>query len=53
MCSVLVLFKIDLIVWKSETDTYKSSTTSKFKIDLIVWKYQNGQDIVSSQASLK
>ena len=31
-------FKIDLIVWKSDTEEEAPANLTEFKIDLIVWK---------------
>ena len=36
------MFKIDLIVWKSEEQEAFLTKEIKFKIDLIVWKYNDG-----------
>ena len=36
-----VEFKIDLIVWKSDTETDKTYYVDQFKIDLIVWKLRH------------
>ena len=36
---LIVVFKIDLIVWKYQNKEEKVYENVKFKIDLIVWKY--------------
>ena len=44
VCEIVsVLFKIDLIVWKSGVLNGWFMISLKFKIDLIVWKYSGLQ----------
>ena len=36
---IIILFKIDLIVWKLICENGEAPEAVEFKIDLIVWKY--------------
>ena len=39
LLKIATLFKIDLIVWKSNEDLSEYQVEKSFKIDLIVWKF--------------
>ena len=49
----VIEFKIDLIVWKSNSSIWINSTLSRFKIDLIVWKYGTIIRVIKERAGLK
>ena len=39
------LFKIDLIVWKHDSNKAYSENLNEFKIDLIVWKLDKDNNV--------
>ena len=53
MFVTLMMFKIDLIVWKFSQDFFLVMPKKSFKIDLIVWKLNSAVEIIKEDSSLK